>query len=104
VRVKSDLREIRLDVAVTDRCDRIRARSGGQLGATLGTATVHNRAAGAGAHAKTEAVDARATTVVRLESTLPLSHWVLLESILQVVPCPALRTGLIPDGMTRTRA
>lgn len=93
--MKSDLREIRLEAAVTDRCDRIRAGSGGQLGAALGTATVHNCAAGASTHAQTEAVHAGTTTVVRLESTLPLSHWVLLESILQVVLCPAVGTGLI---------
>jgi hypothetical protein len=42
----------------------------GQLGATLGTTSAQDGAAGAGAHAKTEAVDLGTTTVVRLKSSL----------------------------------
>lgn len=77
MRVKSDFREIRAESADTECPGRI-IDSGCQLGAALGTTSVHDGATGTGPHAKTEAVDARATTVVRLESTLPLSHWELL--------------------------
>jgi len=44
--------------------------SGRQLGATLAATIPQDRAAGTGAHAKTEAVLFGATTVVRLKSTL----------------------------------
>jgi hypothetical protein len=44
--------------------------SGGQLGATLAAAITEDGAAGAGAHAKAEAVLLGTTAVVRLESTL----------------------------------
>jgi len=41
----------------------------GEFGAALATASTKNGAAGAGAHAQTEAVHLGATTVVRLESS-----------------------------------
>jgi len=46
--------------------------SGGELGAALAAAGSEDRAASAGAHAKTEAVGLGTTPVVRLEG--PLAH------------------------------
>jgi len=42
----------------------------GKLGAALAATSAQDRAAGAGAHTETESVHLRATTVVRLESSL----------------------------------
>ncbi len=53
----------------------VEALSGRELGTALATARSENRAATARAHAQTEAVGLRTTTVVRLEG--PLAHEVL---------------------------
>jgi hypothetical protein len=74
VRVKSALRCRRVESAVTERADWTRSGSSGELGAALATAAGNDRAAGTGPHAQTEAVHTSTTTVVGLESTLPLSH------------------------------
>ena len=54
----------------TVRCGQHRRRSGGELGAALAAASREDGTAGAGAHAKAEAVGLRATAVVRLEGAL----------------------------------
>ena len=59
------------------RCGQHRRRSGGELGAALAAASGQDRAAGAGAHTKTEAVGLRAAAVVRLEGAL--AHGALQE-------------------------
>lgn len=91
VRRKSDRRWIRCAEFIVERASRDRRRnalvsggapattkqgrnSGAQLCAALGAAAADDRPAGTGPHAETEAVLARTTTVVRLESPLALGH------------------------------
>ena len=66
---KSAGRTTRFTLASTCRLTR-KGELSGQLGAALGTTSAQDGAAGAGAHAKTEAVNLGTTTVVRLESSL----------------------------------